>query len=324
MRWLACAGAFLVLAGTGGATVPPLETSEGEAAIFYYPWWGTPVQDGSWQHWNQNGHEPPTSVASRFYPARGPYSSSATNVVRAHMREIADMGVQTVVVSWWGPGSKEDGLLDLVSREAAAAGLRVAVHLEPWRDRTPEAAAAAIASLHERGVDDFYVYDSTTGHDADWAAALAPLTGVRVFANTALPGRAAAGGFDGLYTYDVFVYDGSSFRRMCASARRLALVCAPSVGPGYDSRSATGDLRVKLRKRGSTYDAMWKSALRARAQVVTITSYNEWHEGTQIEAARDVGPPYASYDGAWGLRGRDAEDAYLVRTAYWVGKLRSR
>jgi len=324
MRWLVLAVACLGLAGAGAAAVPEVEFAGGEVAIFYYPWWGNPEQDGDWQHWNQNGHAPPVSLASRFYPARGPYSSSATNVVRAHMREIASIGVDTVIVSWWGPGSGEAARFPLVAREAAAAGLRVAVHLEPWRDRTPESAAAAIVELRGQGVRDFYVYDSMRDADASWAAALRPLDGVRVFANTSLPGRTKAGGFDGLYTYDVFVYDGTSFGRVCASARRLALVCAPSVGPGFDARAATGDPRTRLRKRGTRYDAMWKRALRAQAQIVTVTSYNEWHEGTQIEAARAVGPPYGSYDGAYGLRGAEAEKAYLSRTAYWVRELHAR
>ena len=48
---------------------------------------------------------------------------------------------------------------------------------------------------------------------------------------------------------------------------------------------------------------MWRGAIRAAADVVTITSYNEWHEGTQIEPAPAVGAPYESYDGAYGLTG---------------------
>jgi hypothetical protein len=72
---------------------------------------------------------------------------------------------------------------------------------------------------------------------------------------------------------------------------------------------------------------MWRAALRARADLVTVTSYNEWHEGTQIEPAvqrRSAGGvAYRGYDGAWGLSGRAAERAYLTRTAFWAARLRA-
>jgi hypothetical protein len=77
---------------------------------------------------------------------------------------------------------------------------------------------------------------------------------------------------------------------------------------------------MKPRRGGRTYDSMWRLAIAAGADSVTITSYNEWHEGTQIEPAvprRLAGYRYLSYDGAWGLHGEAAEFAYLSRTRYW-------
>ena len=79
---------------------------------------------------------------------------------------------------------------------------------------------------------------------------------------------------------------------------------------------------IRSRAGGATYDRMWRAAIRAAADVVTVTSYNEWHEGTQIEAAQAVGAPYASYDGAYGLQGHAAERAYLDRTATWTRQYR--
>ena len=119
-----------------------------------------------------------------------------------------------------------------------------------------------------------------------WDEALAPLSGVRIFGHTTLVGRAKASGFDGLYTYDVVTWNGALFRRLCSQAHAAGLLCAPSVGPGYDARLATRHAVVRQRNDGSTYDRMWKTAIRAGADVVTITSYNEWQEGTQIEPAR--------------------------------------
>jgi len=314
---LACAVAAVV------AGVASPAASRAEVAIFYYPWWGTPERDGSWFHWAQNAHLPPSDLPSAFYPARGAYSSSDPVLVRAQMREIARAEVDTVIASWWGIGSVEDTLLALVMKEARAAGLGVAIQIEPWTDRIPADAAAGIQELMGRGIRRFFVYDSTMSTDADWATALSAVPSADVFANTALVGKAKRGGFDGIYTYDVYVHSGGSFPRICRQARQVGLLCAPSVGPGYDAQRATGDTRRQLRKRGARYDSMWERAVRAQPDLVTITSYNEWHEGTQIEPARAVGAPYGSYEGAYGRTGRAAERAYLDRTAYWVKRLRA-
>ena len=143
---------------------------------------------------------------------------------------------------------------------------------------------------------------------------------MRYYAQTAMPGFAAAGGFAGLYTYDIRVYGGNTFGRLCREARALNLKCAPSVGPGFDSFRATGDPSVKPRRNGATYDAMWHAALAAQADFVTITSFNEWNEGTPIEpAATAPRTGYLSYAGTYGVRDRSAAYAYLARTAYWTG-----
>ena len=318
---LAAALVAACLAATGSPAQVPLTPS---VAIFFYPWYGTPTLNGSYEHWEQDGAQPPLSIASNFYPARGVYSSTDADVLRSQMADIVGARIDTVIVSWWGTGSVEDQRLPEVMQAAAAAGLKVAVQLEPYPGRTPESTAADIARLQALGITDFYVYDSTLDDDASWAAVNRTLTGVRVFANTALPGKAAAGGFTGFYTYDVFTYTGSSFQRLCRSAAARGLLCAPSVGPGFDARRATGSPDVRPRLRGATYDYMWRQAIAAQPPIVTITSYNEWHEGTQIEPARYAGAGYDSYDGAWGLHGQAAQRAYLDRTAFWADRYRTR
>ncbi|HWG56436.1 MAG TPA: hypothetical protein VNT58_07935, partial [Gaiellaceae bacterium] len=187
-----------------------------EAAIFYYAWWGNPRTDGDYIHWRQGGNTPPRSVASSFYPLRGAYSSGDAAVVAAQMREIAGTGIDTVIVSWWGRGSLEDARLPLVARAAAAHGLRVAAHLEPYRGRSVASTVDDIEYLRTLGLRDFYVWASVEHPDAEWRAALAGLQSeIRVFANTNFPAKAAAGGFSGVYTYDVLLYGGGFFPRMC-------------------------------------------------------------------------------------------------------------
>ena len=294
----------------------------GRVAIFYYPWYSTPTRDGGWAHWYVD-NDGASVLSTPYFPSRGLYSSSNAKIVAAQMREIAAAGVGTLVVSWWGFDSPEHARLELVAQAAAKQGLDVAIHVEPYRGRTPVHAAEDIDRLHrEDGFTDFYVYDADRDHAAAWAEALAPLNDVRIFGHTTLVGRAKASGFDGLYTYDVVTWNGSLFRRLCTQAHTAGLLCAPSVGPGYDARLATRHEVVRPRNNGLTYERMWKTALKARPDVVTVTSYNEWQEGTQIEPAR-VAVGRSSYEGAWGKNGVAAQRAYLAATARWAERLRA-
>ena len=290
-------------------------------AAFYYPWYGSMRRDGGYEHWLQGGHAPPFDVGSVFFPARGAYSSSDPRVVAAQMHDLAGAGVDEVVTSWWGRGSNEDARLPLVAAAARAHGLELAVHLEPYGGRSPASVAADLDYLAGLGVRDVFVYRPRDLSTADWSELNARRPAMRTFAQTNQVGFAAHAGFDGVYTYDTVVYGASKFDRLCEQARARGLLCAPSVGPGYDARASPPARRVTPRRDGATYDSMWSAALDAGADLVTITSYNEWNEGTQIEPAGHGGR-YETYDGAWGLHGRAAAYAYLWRTAFWAAQLR--
>ena len=290
-------------------------------SAFFYPWYATAARDGSFVHWSQAGHTPPDDIASSYYPARGLYSSTDRLVLAQQLAEIHAAGIDEIAVSWWGRGSFEDARLPAILAAARTAHVAVAAHLEPYDGRTVASTVADIARLRTLGIRTFYVYRPLDLPLDDWKAANDALTGVEVLAQTGLVGAAVKGGFDGVYTYDIVTYGAESFARICASAHAHGLLCAPSVGPGYDARRGSLDPRVKPRRLGATYDAMWRGALAGGADRVTITSYNEWHEGTQIEpaapAARHGSYRYRSYDGAWGKHGTAAGRAYLDRTAYW-------
>jgi hypothetical protein len=310
--------------------VPAPALAGNRVSAFYYPWYGTSAKDGLYQHWAQDGHSPPNDIASSYYPASGLYSSSDRLVVAAQMDEIRSAGIDEIAVSWWGRGSAEDLRLPTVVAAARARGIAVAVHIEPYPDRSVESVVADVSYLWRTyGVRTFYVYQALDLPVSDWVAAKAALhpgPGVTTYAQTPLAGAAAAAGFDGVYTYDIVTYGGNMFPRLCDEAHRAHLLCAPSVGPGYDARRGSGDPRVKPRRDGATYDSMWRLAIAGGADRVTITSFNEWHEGTQIEPAvprRVARYRYLSYEGAWGLHGAAAESAYLTRTRYWADVFRN-
>jgi glycoprotein endo-alpha-1,2-mannosidase len=231
-------------------------------AIFYYPWYATPAHDGAWDHWNQNSHRPPLDLYSRFYPARGPYSSNDVAVVDQQMAEMAAAGVDEVVSSWWGRGSVEDARLQMLLNAARRRRLQPAIHIEPYPNRTADTVLLDIKYLAGLGVHDIFVYHPRDIPAADWAALRPQLPpGVRLFAGTELVGFAAAGLFDGFYTYDFINYGGSKFTRLCNQAHAVHLLCAPSVGPGYDGVRAGEAAVLSGRRNGVTYDNLWTAAL---------------------------------------------------------------
>jgi hypothetical protein len=317
--------------GIAAAPRPPAP----EVAVFYYPWYGTPASDGAWRHWEQNGHHPPGDVGADYYPAAGTYSGADRAVIESHMAQIAAAGVDEVVMSWWGRRSYEDERLGDVAAAAGRHRLGLGVILEPYPGRTPARARQDVAYLRGFGVRDAYVYESLRDDPAAWAEANRGHTGVRIFGHSSdaggmragvLPAQARTGGFDGVFTYDPLVYAPADYAGICAQARVLGLACAPSAAPGFEAGRATGNASVRPRAAGATYDEQWAGVVAAAPTVAAITSFNEWHEGTQIEAARPRrclpdGFCYSDYEGAYGRSGGDAARAYLDRTREWTAIL---
>ena len=315
----------------GMAAVPRRHPAQ--VVAFYYPWWGNPTFDGQWVHWDQGGYQPPWDIGADFYPTRDPYSSGDPNVLDAQFAEIANSGIDEVVVSWWGQGSYEDGHLGAVEAAAAAHNVKVGIHLEPYSGRTVATVASDIARLRGEGYRDFWLYEAmllpgdqlqpvidAAGSDVRILAETGNIGAVR---NGTFAAWAADAHFTGIYTYDPVRYAPNEFNGICGGARERSLMCVPVTSPGFQAlRSSDGkNTTVVSRNNGSTYDAKWAGALTAQPDLITITSYNEWHEGSQIEPAKGgcMGNScYLNYEGAYGLSGDAAANAYMARTRFWA------
>ncbi|MEV6108117.1 ThuA domain-containing protein [Streptomyces sp. NPDC051940] len=309
--------------------------------LFYYPWYGSPAVLGSWRHWQQGGHTPPDDIGANLYPALGPYDSGDfTGAVAQQMKWVKRSGAGVIVYSWWGRGGYEDNLARGVLDAAAREGIKVAWHLEPYGGRTAASTVSDIEYINstygshqafyrdaahgDRGA--YYVFESLL--ITDWTALDQVTDDSIVLAQTTDTTKIAH--FSGMYTYDgIAGATAPGWKQAGDYARAHGLIWAPSVAPGYlDDRAVPGNTTPTVtRDNGAAYDRQWNNALDpaigGSPTWVSVTSFNEWHEGSSIEPA-DSTPPggygYQTYDGAYGRTGADAETAYLDRTAYWAGR----
>lgn len=309
--------------------------------LFYYPWYGTPAVNGSWRHWPQGGHTPPDGIGADYYPALGPYDSGdMQGAVAQHMKEVKQSGAGVIVYSWWGRGGYEDQLARGVLDAAAKEGIKVAWHLEPYSGRTAASTVSDIQYINatygghpafyrsaEHGDRPaFYVFESL--RITDWTALDEVTDTSIVLAQTTDTTKIAH--FSGMYTYDgIAGATAPGWKQAGDYARAHDLIWAPSVAPGYiDDRAVPGNTTPTLdRAKGAAYDKQWNNALDpalgGSPAWVSVTSFNEWHEGSSIEPADSSPPPghgYLTFEGAYGKTGEAAESAYLDRTAYWVDR----
>ncbi len=337
---------------TAAPTLPPVsgDAPSTKVAAFYYPWYGNPAEDCQRIHWEQNGHQPPHDIGSDYYPVLGAYSSTDPAVVAQHMAWLRQASVGVIISSWWGPGSREDQAVPLLLKMAGRYGLKVTLHIEPYSGRTAAALVEDVkyieqhyggdpaffrstsVSAYSRGVQPkpmLFVWafetpdsDSQPVQASYWQPALDAIHalpgGVLIIGNTLQADWIDGAHLDGLYNYATLRLDqGGGF----AWARSLppGALYVPSVIPGFSAqRVGYAPDTLVPRRDGATYAEQWTAALGAGVapELVTITSFNEWHEGSLIEpaalgASDGHGYTYADF-------GALAPEGYLGLTRQWI------
>jgi glycoprotein endo-alpha-1,2-mannosidase len=316
---------------------PPVTGAEpsGRVAAFYYPWYRTLATDGYWDHWITSRFQPPLDIPSDYYPALGAYSVADPAVVAQHFAWLRGAGVGVIISSWWGQGTREDKAVPLLLDIGQRYGIKVAFHIEPYGGRTADRLlqdirylyrqygdhpaffrSAAASRWSQEGVSKglFFVwaigvpdFDNPAVGPDYWQEAVDAIHGLPdgglVIANTTESNWIDGGHFDGLYNYATLNL-GESGGFSWARGLPPDAWYVPSVLPGFSAkRIAYPEEDYVPRLAGATYAEQWRQALDTGVEpaLVTITSFNEWHEGSQIEpaaegAANGLGYVYESYN----------------------------
>lgn len=300
----------------------------------------------------RGNHKAPYDIASNFYPALDCYSSRDPYVIHTHMKQIKDSGIGVVAVSWAPPGTKDspDDILPLLFHYANKNNLKITMHIEPYPNRNPINLRKYLKSFFKMYSDHpalykirktstsellplIYVYDSYLTSIVMWKELLGRKGNISI-RGTKMDAifigllvdihhryHIKKSQFDGFYTYfasNGFSYGSSwkNWNNLSKFARQNELIFIPSVGPGYIDTQVrpwnTGN--VRHRRHGQYYDVAWRSAISSGVKFISITSYNEWHEGTQIEPAKT----YKTQEFTYTNYEPEGPDFYLNLTRWWI------
>ncbi|ETO12492.1 mannosidase, endo-alpha [Reticulomyxa filosa] len=191
--------------------------------------------------------------------------------------------------------------------------VKIGIHLEPYDHRTAESTVKDIQYLFDQFGGEayantfanlFYVYDSYKMANAEWRRMFAQIRNTKydgiflgLYLDDTSEKHILESGFDGFYTYfgSQLFTKGSNFHnwdQLNAFAYKHNLIFVPSVSPGYDDTRIRpwNAMNTQPRKNGAYYKDYWNAIFKINAltphqpiRFVSITSFNEWHEGTQIE-----------------------------------------
>jgi glycoprotein endo-alpha-1,2-mannosidase len=239
----------------------------------------------------------------------GLYDSNDPALVRTHLKLAERAGIDAFIVTWWGRDTYEDRAFRAALDEASKAQspVKFTVYYESVRQPVDDPVAAIVedfrylreqygnspAFFREQGKPVFFIYARAIGQlkPEQWTTAIA---GIRALGPTTLIPDCMAPRClelaDGVHEYNpVSLIAGHTdmtahYREIVQICREKGKISAATVIPGYDD-SHIGRERPMIvsRDKGGLYRRLWSAASAANPDWILITSFNEWHEGSEIE-----------------------------------------
>ncbi len=331
---------FVVLIVAGVFGMPASTVSGAGEAVphkvmaFYYPWYGVadgPGGAGRTVHWGRIDEENKDLSQSTHYPALGAYDSHDPQVIEQHCKWAREAGIDTFIVSWWGHGDYTDRAMRPILDICGKNGMTACIYYEtiPGAEDSQAAARDIVRVLQKYGGHSAYlraggkpvvfVYGRALQEMAllGWLEAIKTIeaqydAGVCAIGDKF--GYGAARVFGGVHTYNpagmlrgksapaVRQWCTETYRSWVDLARGAGKISTITVIPGYDDTKIREPGLAVERYGTQLYRVQWERAIEAGPDWVVITSFNEWHEGSEIEPSHEDGRVYMELTGEYAGR----------------------
>jgi hypothetical protein len=293
----------------------------------YTPWYEAEPERKRWGwHWTMGRFQPDKisanrrEAASRFYPAIGLYDSNDPDTLECHVLTMKFAGIDGVIVDWYGDTDFLDyGIIhrntQSLIRFLKKAGLRFAIMYEDQTvpklieaGRLKEANKVAhgqrlLAGMQSNWFNDpaylkisgrplFMVFGSGYYKGEEWERIFAGLPRPPYFfteSNRRPPAVGAfswpqpGGGTDGA------LQEIDDFYRNAPTAADFIPAAFPRFQDIYEQAGVHKSWGSIDDRNGKTYAETLEKALKSKASVIQLVTWNDWGEGTVLEPSVEFG-----------------------------------
>jgi hypothetical protein len=281
---------------------PPAQASGKLVLAFYYMWYN-PADFAK----GQMSDTPPT-----------PYNSADPAVIERHVREARGAGIDGFMAAWTGMGTETDKNFARLLDIAAAQGFKAAIHFETSAIGSANVAAQIKAAISQYANHPAYLRWNNKPVIFFWAPlAVGGAAAWRDMRQRTDPGNSQVwsvdttevsylDAFDSIHVFSACKWTATTNVAQIQAQWRANVdaynkghgttrLWAGGVIPGWDEsrvKPPRDGAKVFPRHDGAEYESNWKAATASKPDWITITSYNEWYEGTQIEPSTSAGTKY--------------------------------